>query len=284
MIFFYFLYDYIAKEGVVAKKGESILDLLIVLPWWVSVIVSSLTYFMLAGVLPAISFESVLFQGLANGASKLAVIMAAVLLIPAPISALNSWRKRKLFKQQESVDTIKKLSWKEFEELVAEVYRRKGFKVIENHQGGADGGVDVRLEKDGQKYLVQCKQWKNQKIGVAVIREMYGIMTAENAAGVIVICSGKYTQDAEKFAKDKPIELIEGFQLFELITMLKANESDVKKEVTQATAENILEPQTSKCPKCGSELLLRVAKKGPKTGNEFYGCSSFPKCRHTQPC
>jgi restriction system protein len=267
-----------------AKKNEGILVLLMALPWWVSVIVSSITFFMLAGVLPAISFESVLFQGLANGASKLAFIMAIVLLIPAPISAFNSWRKRKLFKQQESLDTIKKLSWKEFEELVAEVYRRKGFKVIENNQGGADGGVDVRLEKEGRKYLVQCKQWKNQKIGVAVIREMYGIMTAEKAEGVIVICSGKYTQDAEKFAQDKPIELIEGSKLFELIAMLKANEGDVKKEVPQDTSENILEPQKSKCPKCGSELLLRVAKKGPKEGNEFYGCSSFPKCRHTQPC
>lgn len=36
------------------------------------------------------------------------------------------------------------------------------------------------------------------------------------------------------------------------------------------------------CPKCGSELILRVAKKGPNAGNQFYGCSNFPKCRYTQ--
>ena len=35
------------------------------------------------------------------------------------------------------------------------------------------------------------------------------------------------------------------------------------------------------CPKCGSELVLRVAKQGINKGNEFYGCSSYPKCRHT---
>ena len=33
------------------------------------------------------------------------------------------------------------------------------------------------------------------------------------------------------------------------------------------------------CPRCGSELVIRTAKKGKKVGNMFYGCSNFPKCR-----
>lgn len=34
------------------------------------------------------------------------------------------------------------------------------------------------------------------------------------------------------------------------------------------------------CPKCGSKLVLRTATKGENAGNQFYGCSSFPKCRY----
>ena len=34
------------------------------------------------------------------------------------------------------------------------------------------------------------------------------------------------------------------------------------------------------CPKCGSPLVLRQTKKGKNAGKEFYGCSSFPKCRY----
>jgi hypothetical protein len=34
------------------------------------------------------------------------------------------------------------------------------------------------------------------------------------------------------------------------------------------------------CPKCGSHMVLRTAKRGPQTGAQFYGCSSFPRCRH----
>ena len=34
------------------------------------------------------------------------------------------------------------------------------------------------------------------------------------------------------------------------------------------------------CPRCGKELVLRTAKKGDNAGNQFYGCSGFPKCRY----
>lgn len=36
------------------------------------------------------------------------------------------------------------------------------------------------------------------------------------------------------------------------------------------------------CPRCGAQLVLRTAKKGDNAGNQFYGCSSFPKCRYVQ--
>ena len=32
------------------------------------------------------------------------------------------------------------------------------------------------------------------------------------------------------------------------------------------------------CPKCGKPLVLRTAKKGENVGNQFWGCSGFPKC------
>jgi len=37
---------------------------------------------------------------------------------------------------------------------------------------------------------------------------------------------------------------------------------------------------TTKCPKCGASLVERTAKKGPRAGQKFSGCSSFPKCRY----
>jgi hypothetical protein len=36
------------------------------------------------------------------------------------------------------------------------------------------------------------------------------------------------------------------------------------------------------CPKCSSILVKRLAKKGSNAGNQFWGCSAFPKCRYTE--
>ncbi len=48
-----------------------------------------------------------------------------------------------------------------------------------------------------------------------------------------------------------------------------------------ASTSNESEP-TMICPRCGSALVLRTAKKGDNAGNQFYGCSAFPKCRYIQ--
>ena len=37
-----------------------------------------------------------------------------------------------------------------------------------------------------------------------------------------------------------------------------------------------------KCPKCFSSMILRMAQKGSNSGNSFWGCSKFPRCRGTK--
>jgi hypothetical protein len=37
--------------------------------------------------------------------------------------------------------------------------------------------------------------------------------------------------------------------------------------------------EAPRCPKCGSEMVLRTAKSGANQGGQFWGCSKFPQCR-----
>jgi restriction system protein len=39
---------------------------------------------------------------------------------------------------------------------------------------------------------------------------------------------------------------------------------------------------TTVCPKCGSKLVERTARKGPNAGSEFLGCENYPRCRFTR--
>ena len=38
-----------------------------------------------------------------------------------------------------------------------------------------------------------------------------------------------------------------------------------------------------RCPQCGAKMVLRTAQKGEFKGQQFYGCSNFPKCRAVLP-
>jgi len=152
---------------------------------------------------------------------------------------------------QRSIETVGDLNWKEFEELVSEVFRRQGYFVLENPAVGADGGVDLRLRKDGKKVYVQCKHWKERQVAVKVVRELYGVMTAKGADEGFVVTYGTFTREARDFARGKPISLIDGNKLMGLIRGGQKDPIAMSRETAAKT-----------CPKCGSELVLRIAKKG----------------------
>jgi restriction system protein len=182
------------------------------------------------------------------------------------------------------------MSWREFETLVGEAYRRQGYMVEETGGGGADGGIDLLLHGKGQKVIVQCKQWRSYKVSVKIIREMYGIMVAERADRVIVVTSGGYTQEAHSFARGKPIELLDGNALVRLIGEVKGQPAKAHVPVVPASAPSVAVPATQTtltvrmtavhaCPRCGSTMVLRTARKGPNAGGHFWGCPKYPTCK-----
>ena len=208
-----------------ARRKEGVLDLLVELPWWVSVVVSGVCYLVLAKGLPNAGLDSPFFKTFVPGLKTIAPFLSIILLLPAIPSYLHSRRKAGLVDSQVNVKSIQKLSWREFEELIAEVFRRRGYAVTENIGIGPDGGVDVRLEKDGKQTIVQCKHWKKSSVGVPIVREMFGIMTAEEADSVMVISSGYFTKEAKSFAEGLPIHLIDGEHLARLVGEAQNNSS-----------------------------------------------------------
>lgn len=157
-------------------------------------------------------------------------------------------------------DVLEKMDWQEFEGLVAETFRQQGYHVVERGGNGPDGGVDLELYQGSDKYLVQCKQWKSQKVGVATVRELYGVMAAERAVGAFVATSGVFTDEAKKFAEGRAIQLFDARKLRALMGGARAEQS------------------APVCPKCGSEMVRRTARKGSNAGNQFWGCSRYPAC------
>lgn len=205
-----------------ARRREGLLDLLVWFPWWVSVFLAAASWVAIVFLAPgAVREFPVAGQQLGQAMERIgwlpATALAGVFLVCAWVSRRQSRRKRGLLDTRTGTASIRSLSWREFEELVAEAFRREGYRVEENAKAGSDGGVDIRLLRNGELVLVQCKNWNRNRVGVGVVREMCGVMMDEGAAGVVIVCSGRFTRDAWNFAKGKPVRLVGGRALMEMI-------------------------------------------------------------------
>jgi restriction system protein len=112
---------------------------------------------------------------------------------------------------------IASMSWRDFERLVGETFRRQGFTVTGFGGHAPDGAVDLGLSKNGQRFLVQCKHWRKRQVGVTVVRELNGVIAAQRAHGGFVVTGGQFTREAREFADSCAIKLIDGPALDELM-------------------------------------------------------------------
>jgi len=178
-------------------------------------------------------------------------------------------------------EALRSMSWRDFELLVGEAFRLEGYSVTETGGGGADGGIDLKLKKGSEVFLVQCKQWRAYKVSVNVVRELFGVMSAEGATGGFVVTSGIFTADAKAFAEGRNIDLIDGQALATMVERARAarpsGQSDkISTSVPLSTIATSKEPL---CPRCGGTMVKRIAKQGSNAGGAFWGCTAFPKCR-----
>lgn len=107
----------------------------------------------------------------------------------------------------------------EFEQLVGNLFSKMNLETRQTRTS-RDGGVDV-VAFDirpvlGGKVVIQAKRYRHT-VGVSAIRDLFGTMMNEGANKGILVTTSGYGQDAFDFAKDKPIELLDGGRLLYLL-------------------------------------------------------------------
>jgi restriction system protein len=208
-------------------------------------------------------------------------VLPGVFLIAAIASFFRSKKQERLFHSvagRQKVGVLTNMSWRDFEMMIGEYFRRSGFKVLPTPEG-PDGGVDIKLTMSGETYLVQCKQWRAYKVGVQPVREFYGVMTAAGAVGGYFVTSGEFTDEAVKFADGSNLRLFDGRKLLRIF-----NDQCVAERVGFDATPVIQVEAAPVCPKCGERMVRRVARKGANAGGEFWGCVGFPQCNGVRAC
>ncbi len=270
---------------------EDLIEITAMLPWWAGVLLALIAYFVCHHYATVeIPPPASVAQLGANVSSQLGKTLATfgqyllplAFLIGAGISAYGRHKRTGLFENVQggsSSSVLNNMTWQEFEMLVGEAFRRRGYTVTETGGGGADGGVDLVLRKDGEKFLVQCKQWKAYKVGVTTIRELYGVMAASGATGGFVVTSGVFTQEAKSFAEGINIDLIDGPELTAMIKKIPRQPQSTIATTQPVFLRSLAATADPNCPKCGSAMTKRTARQGTNYGKTFWGCTDYPQCR-----
>lgn len=270
------------KDGI----ADDIIEIVARLPWWGGVALAIVSFLVLHRL--AVPPKTVVHPGqvgqlmVQTWSASVALVGQFVLPPLCLISALVSFMRRRkretlvsAVTSSRSADALHAMTWKEFEVLVGEAFRLQGYSVTEIGGGGADGGVDLVLRKGSEVSLVQCKQWRATQVGVQVVRELFGVMAARGAAQGFVVTSGSFTSDARAFADGRNVRLVDGPKLFGLIQQARRS-LEAGRPAAQPPSTRTQAPE---CPKCRAPMVRRTAQKGSKAGSQFWGCSTFPRCR-----
>ena len=269
------------------KRNDSLLEVLFAigssLSWKVGLPLALLCYmgFHFLSALPPMSNvsmetlgEHAFRQAVISFSGVLQYLVPFALLIGVVTGIFQRKQRYELLETRSGIESIRDMSWQNFERLVGETFKRKGYSIEERGGAGADGGIDLIMRLDGKKFLVQCKRWKTLSISVSYVRELFGVMVAERGDGCIFVTSGDFTAEAHTFAQGKPIRLIDGEKLVEMMAEVQTSGF-----IKASYKPSIMSVKETACPVCGSHMVIRRARRGVNAGNEFWGCSRFPGCR-----
>jgi HJR/Mrr/RecB family endonuclease len=110
---------------------------------------------------------------------------------------------------QNHPDLVTDITPRQFEEVIAEIFKSKGFEVKLTKRT-RDGGKDIiAILTDAlgvkNKYFIECKHnSKDNKVGVGLVRTLYGVKNTKDGPNkVILVTTSTFSIDAKKFVKNE---------------------------------------------------------------------------------
>ena len=174
-----------------------------------------------------------------------------------------------------SLELLKHLEWRRFEELCAAYYEALGYTAEISHTR-ADGAVDIGLcaaGADKAVIIVHCQPWNAYRVGIKPVRELRAAMTTAGAVEGVLVTSGRFTQEAVALAARENVQLVDGSNLLAKLAALAPEKTHGLLKF--ATQGDFLTPT---CPRCSIKMISR---RSTHEGRRFWGCPNYPRCKQT---
>ena len=224
----------------------------------------------------------------------------------------ESERKRLSDCLSPNLDDLLKLSPRQFEDAVAQMFERLGYSVKQTPYIN-DQGRDAILHKDGSKMLVECKRYRDgNTVGRPEIQKFHSAIIVDDATKGFFVTTAKFTTGALRHVKEGnlPIELVDAEQLLRYMIdsrrgrleddnyqalCLECGESvyhSIRSSAERHCSSGHPVPPTltmndvlfdlgahPRCEKCGNPMILRESRMRQGRHRRFWRC---PQCRFSE--
>lgn len=159
---------------------------------------------------------------LANADLWMLVVVGLLALI-AVLLLVNTLQRRRQLQRAAEISPnpmlvpLNRLTWQQFELLVSQAFRHRGYLVGSEGKRAADGAGNLVLRKSGEYFLVHCLEWRSPSVEVATARELHNQIRARHAAGGFIVTTGQFTRETLAFASGRNLQLIDGATLREML-------------------------------------------------------------------
>jgi restriction system protein len=182
-------------------RSESLFQILLRQPWWVSLLVAVGVFALAHAIFPPVALFAALPFALLCG-----------------FIAFKQWRSGAGVSTGERLEALRGMDWERFSAVIADAYRRRGYAV---HPAEA-AGYDFRLTLAGRVTLVQCRRWKVNQVGVGPLRELVNAVEREDASHGICITAGEFSAPARALVASEPLTLVAGADLGDLVGPIRS--------------------------------------------------------------
>jgi len=179
---------------------NSLFAILLRSAWWISVLVAAAIVLLSRIALPEKYFV-------------FGAVAAAPFLVIGGIVLWRQLQRPSASRVAKTLEAVSAMSWRDFSANLEAGFRRDGYEVARIDGGGAD----FEMTKAGRKTLVNCKRWKVGRTGVEPLRELLVARERLEADEVFYVATGQVTEQADRYAADKRIRLMQGEDLARLL-------------------------------------------------------------------
>lgn len=125
-----------------------------------------------------------------------------------------------------AAEAVEGMTAREFEALLGEAFKLQGYQVVKS-DGSAAAGVDLLLRKDRETVLVHTQRWRDERVGAETLVALQKAMSARNATGGFVVTSGRFSREANAFAAQANLRMIDGPVLLGMLVKARALQPSV---------------------------------------------------------